>query len=181
MKMRISKITVWILMIGLLLAGSIFTLVWNQQRKLWSNRFLSHVDRDMSILQGRIEVNEEILLGIRALFDASNYVDLNEFRTYVAPIMKRYEFIQALEWVPRVLAVQRKAYEKRMRNAGFSNFEFKDLSHQGKMGRAGFRAKYFPVYYVHPIKGNEKAIGFDLASNPIRLKFLEKSLRSFKV
>ena len=43
------------------------------------------------------------------------------------------------------------------------------------MVRAGPRKEYFPVYYVEPYKGNEIALGFDLASNPIRLKALNLS------
>ena len=40
---------------------------------------------------------------------------------------------------------------------------------------ADFREEYFPVYYVEPYQGNEAALGFDLASNPVRLEALNKS------
>ena len=33
---------------------------------------------------------------------------------------------------------------------------------------AGLRDQYFPVLYVEPVSGNERAIGYDLASNRIR-------------
>ena len=154
--------------------------VWDQQRTLWSDKFLSQVQRDMSFLEARLEINEQVLLGVRSFFQASNYVDLQEFKTYVGPIIKEYKFIQALEWIPRVPAAERQAYEERMQKEGFPDFEFTDRLKQGEMGRAGSREEYFPVYYVEPIKGNEKAIGFDLASNSIRLKSLEESRDSGK-
>ena len=43
------------------------------------------------------------------------------------------------------------------------------------MNPAGVRDTYFPVYYVAPQAGNEKALGFDLGSNPIRLSALNKA------
>ena len=46
---------------------------------------------------------------------------------------------------------------------------------QGSMMRAGQRDEYFPVYYVEPLERNERALGFDLASNATRLKALELS------
>jgi signal transduction histidine kinase len=45
------------------------------------------------------------------------------------------------------------------------------------MVRAGERLNYFPVEYVEPVRGNEKALGFDLASNPARREALEAAAR----
>ncbi|MCK4818436.1 CHASE domain-containing protein, partial [bacterium] len=44
-----------------------------------------------------------------------------------------------------------------------------------RMVRAGRRTEYFPVYYVEPLKGNEAAIGFDIASETRRKSTLEKA------
>ena len=41
--------------------------------------------------------------------------------------------------------------------------------------RAGERPEYFPVFYVEPYKKNATALGFDLASNPVRRQALEFS------
>ena len=43
------------------------------------------------------------------------------------------------------------------------------------MGAAGERAEYYPVLYVEPFAGNERAVGYDLASNPVRLEALRKA------
>ena len=52
------------------------------------------------------------------------------------------------------------------RTEGFPDFQFTERIAQGKMKRAERRKEYFPVYFVEPYKGNEMALGFDLASNP---------------
>ena len=43
------------------------------------------------------------------------------------------------------------------------------------MDIAAIRAEYFPVFYVEPLAGNEKALGFDLASNPAHKAALEQA------
>ena len=43
------------------------------------------------------------------------------------------------------------------------------------MAPAGIREEYFPVYYVEPRRGNEAAIGYDLASNPTRKQALDQA------
>ncbi|MCH8888694.1 MAG: PAS domain S-box protein, partial [SAR324 cluster bacterium] len=58
---------------------------------------------------------------------------------------------------------------------GHPGFRFSERERQGRMIRAGSRAEYFPVYYVEPLQGNEAAFGFDLGSNPTRLKALRKA------
>jgi signal transduction histidine kinase/FixJ family two-component response regulator len=178
--MQLYKLTIWVLIIGLVLAGLIYKLIWNQQNDLWKEKFSNQVQREMILLKGGLEVNERVLQGVQSLFEASNNVDSDEFKTYTTRIIENDEFIQALEWIPRVPAEKRKIFEENMRNKGFPEFMFTERLSQGGMGKAGFREEYFPVYFVEPRLGNEAALGFDLASNSIRLKSLEESRDSGK-
>ena len=57
-------------------------------------------------------------------------------------------------------------------------FEITERQAQGVMVPAGARSEYFPVYHVAPYKGNEAALGFDLASNPTRLQALDAARAS---
>jgi PAS domain S-box-containing protein len=43
------------------------------------------------------------------------------------------------------------------------------------MVRAGDREEYFPVFFVEPFAGNEKALGYDVASNAVRLEALQRA------
>jgi PAS domain S-box-containing protein len=81
---------------------------------------------------------------------------------------------QALEWITRVPRAQKDAYEAAGRRDGFPGYQFKQRLANKKMGPVtNDRAEYFPVHYVYPYRGNESALGFDLGSNPARLKALE--------
>ena len=129
----------------------------------------------MSSFQGMLAVNQQILLGVRYLYQASENVYLDEFKTYVCPILNNHPFIQALEWIPRVSAANRESYERNLREKGFPDFQFTERLINGKMGPASLRPEYYPVYFIDPLERNKNALGFDLASNSTRLKFLRQS------
>ncbi len=80
-----------------------------------------------------------------------------------------------MQWIPRVPKSEREAYENAARKDGYVNFRFTERSSQGDIVTAAQRAEYFPVFYVEPYQGNEAALGFDLASNPVRLAALERA------
>ncbi|MCH8832129.1 MAG: CHASE domain-containing protein, partial [Chloroflexi bacterium] len=126
-------------------------------------------------LETSIAGNVEALEDVQSLYKASEEVGRHEFRAFVEHELEESPAIQALEWIPRVPASQRAAYEAAARKDGFSEFRIVERESQGTMVPAGFREEYFPVYFVEPYEGNEAALGFDLASNPIRLEALNKS------
>ncbi|MBT5917906.1 MAG: PAS domain S-box protein [Alphaproteobacteria bacterium] len=81
---------------------------------------------------------------------------------------------QALEWIPRVPRAEKEQYEAAGKADGFAAYHFKQRLENHKMGPVpADRTAYFPVHFVYPYTGNEGALGFDLGSNPARLKALE--------
>ncbi len=79
----------------------------------------------------------------------------------------------ALEWVPRVPHSRRAELEEAARAAGFPDFRFVERTESGEWVAAGERREYFPVYLVEPLRGNEPALGLDLAADPVRRAALE--------
>ena len=102
-------------------------------------------------------------------------VGRDEFRAFVQPALARYQSIKAIEWIPRVNASERRAYEDQARREGYAGFQITERGADGAMRPAAERAEYFPVYIVEPLLGNERALGFDLASNVTRLAALERA------
>jgi signal transduction histidine kinase/CheY-like chemotaxis protein len=173
--MQLSKSSITILLSGLLLSILVFKIIWSQEKEIWFEEFQHQVQENMYVFQGQIEVNNLVLLGIRSFYQASTHVVFTEFQTYVKPLLNNFKFLQALSWNPRVSATERKTYEENIRNKLYPDFVFKEKSVDGNMKKASSRAEYFPVYYIEPMQGNDKAWGFDLASNPTRLKSLKES------
>ena len=131
-------------------------------------------DRVMA-LERELESSMHELESIGGFFAGSHRVERDEFRAFVRSFLSHSPGIQALEWIPRVKDSQRAAYEEAARQEGYPDFQITDRARQGQMVRADQRDEYFPVYYVEPYAGNERALGFDPASNPARLEALTRA------
>ncbi|MBF0369684.1 MAG: CHASE domain-containing protein [Magnetococcales bacterium] len=110
---------------------------------------------------------------IERFYASSTHVDPEEFRVFTSDTFKMFPGIQALEWIPRVRDEDRLAFEKKASSEGFPGFQIREQQAQGVMVPALKREEYFPVHYVEPLPGNEKAVGFDIASNPTRKAALD--------
>ncbi len=100
------------------------------------------------------------------------------FRNMVAPILAKHRYIQALEWIPRVPASQRASIERLARGDGLYDFRLVQPGPHEEMVTELPREEYFPVFYVEPMIGNERALGYDLASDPVRKSAMQQALRT---
>lgn len=162
---------------GLMCAAAILLFAaastWERDRlRLEFERRAEHI---VSAFEGDLRRYLEVLESLRRFYASSPEVERQAFRTFVAPVFSRYPGIQALSWEPLVPAVERIAYEDAVRREGSSHFTFTEWSPQGKLVPAQARPEYVPVYYLEPSEGNEKAFGFDLASEPTRLEALHRA------
>lgn len=129
----------------------------------------------INALQNALHHNQHELDALHAFFLGSEKVERHEFNAFANHLLFHNPAIQALEWIPRVPAHMRDEFEKQAVNSGITNFEIKQAAGQVIMIRAGERDEYFPVFYVEPLEGNEKVLGFDLASNSVRREALERA------
>ncbi|MDE1948454.1 MAG: CHASE domain-containing protein [Burkholderiales bacterium] len=129
----------------------------------------------MASIRRAIQVNLFYCTSIVGLFDASNAVAPPEFERFAQHILAfdGRVSLQALEWIPAVGAADRAAFEERTRTEGQPGFRITEKDARGQPVTAAQRPVYFPVDYIQPRSGNEKAFGFDLGSNPQRLAALE--------
>lgn len=126
-------------------------------------------------LQKNIEKDLEMLSSINAFYASSNEVTRLEFREFIKGLLPYHSGIRAIEWIPRVSGPMRAEYERSARKEGLADFRFTEKDAQGEIISAGHRKEYFPVYFVEPLRGNEKALGFDLASDLSRFEALMKA------
>ncbi len=121
-----------------------------------------------SNLQHRLDVCFEILRSIEQLYATSQTLNQSDFQTFVRPMLLRHPSIYALEWLPYISHAERLRYEQTYGPITENNL-------QGGIRRAEDRTGYFPVTFIEPLQPNRLALGFDLASDPIRWQSLEQA------
>ena len=147
-----------------------------------TNEYMVRYERQavIKLLAVEREIHDDIhvLTALRGLFDSIEHVNREQFKIFSHDLMVSHTSIQALEWIPRVPMAERAAYEARARQDGYDEFSFLERGADKTLVPVLDREEYFPVYYVEPMIGNEKALGFDLASNERRKAALLEAWRS---
>ncbi|HYA41772.1 MAG TPA: PAS domain S-box protein [Syntrophobacteraceae bacterium] len=166
---------------AIILAGTIISfiglaLALSLDRQIIRAEFEKAAENHFETIKREIESNLHAVVSLKAFFDSTRDIDRPDFKEFAEPHLSLHPSVRAIAWVPLVHNFERFAYETTARQRdGFSDFQITEQETQGKMTRAAEREVYFPVYFVEPYKGNEIALGFDLASNATRKQALEKS------
>ena len=167
--------------IGVVVSFILFIMVKNWEQEDQRIKFESVVKGYANAVQSGLNANVEALMFLGDFFDNSSRVTRQEFSSFVKSVMPRYPGIQAFSWNPLVLDNKRADFESLAREEGFENFEFTELTEESKLVRATQRQEYIIVYYIEPLETNKPALGFDIASNPTRLKAINKGFNTAKL
>ena len=167
-----------IVAVGILLSVVVFAVIGGLEDKNAEVSFMGVARERLDALETNVILTVNNLVSVGALYDASPDIGRAGFDRFTAPLLARNPAIQALEWIPRVAKRSRHKCEEDARHNGFPSFQFKERLSSGQMAAASEREEYFPVFFVAPFKGNEKALGFDLASDPVRRVALQSSADS---
>ncbi len=163
-----------------LFAGAALTIgatifVWHWEKDRAFKNVETAANQRFIILEQSIKLETAVIQSLKGLFSASRDVTRQQFGDFVSSIMRDLGTVQAVEWIPRVDATERAYYESKAKNEGYSDFMFTERESQGRMVAARARDRYYPVFYVEPLEGNEIAFGFDLGSEPTRLEALRQA------
>ncbi len=126
----------------------------------------SAINRAVAV-QRQYELSIAAIDLVGTLFDTDEQVVESEFERFADPILKRNPAISALSYAPRLRYVDRPEFEKEA-SARHPDFRITERKEQGKMIPATPREAYVPVRFLVPMRGNEAALGFDLASDAMR-------------
>jgi len=170
-------------LVGILVIGSVLNLavlgvLRSQEEHSARAAFENVAQVRFDDLEASVHQSLDNLDAVAAFLSSSKSVGRAEFARFTTSLLGRDNSIQALEWSPRVTLAARAEYELAGGRNGFAGFQFTEKTAQGQMVRATDRAEYFPVFYVEPLRGNERAVGYDLASNPARHAALKLAAES---
>jgi len=112
--------------------------------------------------------------GLARFFQSRDHITHAEFQQFTAYLTQN-PAVSAWEWIPTVKATEKSAFEAAARMAGLENFEIWQKGRNGARIPASGREVYYPAFQVTPLVGNERTLGFDLGSEPLRRTAIEKA------
>lgn len=163
------------LIIGTIISIIIFFQIQSWENSEVQNIFEFNAHNRLASLQTDIVRHQEMVSSIAGLFSASQNVTRNEFHDFVKNSLSRYPYIQGFSWNPLIKNSEKKWFTDKAREDGINNFEITELNSDGKVITHPVRDDYVAVYYIEPYLRNKGAVGFNIASNPSRLKAINQA------
>lgn len=134
----------------------------------------------LNAMDNEMTANIEHLSSLKRFFVSSNFVDRQEFTSFVKPILRDFPDILAFEWIPEVTQEQRQKYIDLAHRDGLVEFTLKRWESSGvwKAQSKPWARQYFPVFYIEPLNVNGAALGIDLGSHKQRREAIDMALKS---
>jgi len=153
-------------------------VVWNATS--WERaRIQHHFDRQATFLSLAFERSlfgdMMAVTSLQSFVRTVEEIDQHKFQEFAAGLLANHQGIQAVSWNPVVRRDERAAFESNVRRDGYSRFQITERSETGQLLRAKDRAEHVVVRFIEPYDGNETAMGYDVASSPIRKEALESA------
>ena len=158
--------------IGMMISALFVAIISSNNRNLSQSKFNGRATKLTSTLKHHITKSMAAIYHLSSYYKSSKQFSKEEFKEYVGGVINMYSEIQALEWVPRISLAERKIHEKQQ-SLYYPGYSITEKSPDGVLIRAKKRRYYYPVSYIYPLKGNESALGYDLASNPTRRSMID--------
>lgn len=157
----------------ILLVGLCFTIVvYHYFSKLTHDQDQIRFDRSVQEIQDqvklRVATSITLLRAGTGLFAASDYVDRGEFERFVLQIEleKNYPGVQGIGYSARFRADEKANLIANMQRKGFPAFHVWPPQPE--------RNEYTAIIYLQPANArNQRALGFDMASEPVRREAME--------
>ncbi|MBC7718985.1 MAG: CHASE domain-containing protein, partial [Chitinophagaceae bacterium] len=167
-----------VICLACLLAGAgVMAFGVNQQ----SDRFeqLAVLKADLNELialeNGLTHSNVTQVISLKALFEASDDVRLDEFQKFTAKQLAHDPSTRSLSWLPRVQASERAGFEQKIKRSGRPDFFIQERGANHTRIAAGVRPDYFPITYLMPADSNARLTGLDIGMDPVRHDAIERA------
>ena len=155
-----------------LAASIIFTIVlWygflDSESHLQYNNFEANIETMTKSTSERLTHYEQMLIGAKGLFAASDKVSMEEWKTYiqVQNIDKRFQGIQGVGYIQHITNDEREDLISELKNYGMADFT---------VHPEGIRDEYYPIIFLEPLDvRNKRAIGYDVFFQETRHEAVE--------
>jgi signal transduction histidine kinase len=147
-------------------------LVATEQRAQVRANFQRDADKVTRDTEVRLQTYYDMLLSIKGMYALDDRIDRASFHRFIQELKldRRYPGFQAIQFVRVVPAARLAAYTESVRRdtsidpRGYPDFHIHPANNH---------PLHYIIEYTEPLKGNENALGLDLAALPVHLKSLE--------
>lgn len=99
-----------------------------------------------------------------------------DFKRVASKTIQLSPLIRAITWVPQLAPENVSVFKQRMATELARPFDVFEKGLSGKSRALTLRKNYYPVSFIYPMELNEKAVGFDLGSEPLRAKAIQRAI-----
>lgn len=134
-----------------------------------ANRFDNLATQQATLIQSQLQDYEQALRGGLGLFAASSEVSREAWHEYVESLLmpKYLPGMQGFGYTLMIPKAEKAQHEKKMRAQGFPDYAIYPR---------GERDPYSSIIYLEPFSGrNLRAFGYDMFSEPVRRKAMERA------
>ena len=123
------------------------------------------------------DLRDTELEALARFYEGSDHVTLEEFHHYTAFLAKN-PAVQAWQWIAAVPAADKTRFEEAAGATGRAGFAIWQKDEQGNRVPAAGREVFYPVFYVDSGAGNERALGYDVGSEPLVRAAVEEAAQT---
>ncbi len=147
----------------------------SRERSLAVSRFQTDAAGRAAAIDTELADAVDALYAVRAFYEASEFVEPEEFERFGREILRRHSTVLALDWVPRVPAERAGEFVSSAREALGVEYAILEGSVTGAMVAAAGRPCHYPTLYACSAPPAREMLGFDHASEAGLLSAMEKS------
>lgn len=132
-------------------------------------------------LQDKLLSYEEIVASLSNFIRVSPNPIASDFAGFTRQSFVDHPDLQALSWNPFLARNARKPFEAVMsQEQDMPGFHITQHNPQNQLVAADNRDHYIAVRYITPLDRNRRALGYDIASDPVRRSAIDAAIRSGK-
>ncbi|MBB3167480.1 CHASE domain-containing protein [Simiduia aestuariiviva] len=139
-----------------------------QQLKLESADIFQAAEERLGVAQNLLKAYEAVIIG-------SESISADRFNAASSILLAEDDLITAVGWIPVLSNSDRPEFERQMQQQLGDAFRLTEIGSGGELVTAEQRSRYYPVQYIYPQQGNERAVGLNLGANASRLRALENA------
>lgn len=161
--------------VGVILTLAIAWLANTNENRRYRDAFSSlAISQAKHISEVFHDLSQTKLESIAHYFERNEGVSKTEFEQFVSFLSENSE-IRAWEWVPVISEEKRKNFEEDICETEMSEFKIWQKDESGNKIPISEPRTVYPVLFISPFAGNERALGYDLGSEPVRLAAIIKA------